>query len=580
MSYLRTTKPRTPSELARSPPPVKKGSPLRSAEHLTSLVTSSIPNDLSLKRKASQNDLICLSRRELESELQQFIKMLTQQKSLGQLSSVDHLNYLKKVISKLCVDNPRSVAEFSTQDSDMFAKTVDFSAACEVAELEKRVYELEIEKRNCEKNIKGQAAYVTELEEKVKKLAEEQRKTLKKKPLSIITDKSQEVPKARPISPRSPMSASAILAVEQIGNLIENEEKLYEENETIKEEMRILKLRIAQYERGHLSFEGSPKSGARSPSQSQSPTFFERASANLSPIGGQQIERINILEDSVIKLREENIILNDSLKHLDNIMQEMQKQNSILLEENTELRQQVKSIEESASEQSNQYLLHIEQLTNALKEADQNIRNLNKKCERFHKLIQSKTEMETLLKSKSEIVQGLEEKLEDLVQEKSFPKLGIDDVSLRESKIIVMSQRRDTFGAVSPKNSSTPSFSKIFNSSNIEGNNELISNGSIVMKAYEDKIKALQDVNAKLEKDVAILSNELVHYREEVHWITKELKKYLDSYKQYDLEIERKLNELASRNDPDLLRLKNLYAYAKKDIFKTLVVIEERQKPF
>ena len=92
----------------------------------------------------------------------------------------------------------------------------------------------------------------------------------------------------------------------------------------------------------------------------------------------------------------------------------------------------------------------------------------------------------------------------------------------------------------------------------------------------EAQIQALASINAQLSKELGILKDDFLSYKKGAFQITKEMKKSLENYGTHDSEIIKKLNNLMSTNNQDVLRLRELYILGRKDVEKIAELVDEK----
>jgi len=463
---------------------------------------------LSPERKMAKGDIIYVSKGEIERELHEFIELLSQKKGLNQNDLTDYLEHLKKMVISLIKENTRlmTFAENYCQGSES-----GFHEGGN-EQLHERLIALEVDRVKYEEKLEVHGVYITELESKINEMIREYIKVLERN--EDLSTQLQLLLGTNSYPTGTSLRSVTGPTLEKLGNLIENEEKLYEENNKIKNELAAARQRLNQFEAG------APK--------------------------------IEVLKNVTIPKVQMNGKEQETLIH------NLQTQNADLQRENALLKQSLKGLEEKFTSQCSQYLLQIEQLAEGLHQADYHLRLANNKCEHLQKLSQTRSEMENLLKLRAEIIQDLEEKLENLAHENN----ELTKINEENSLMVVnlKSQIYDTNTNVQRRGHKSYS--------HVPSNSD----------HHEDKVGSLLNANAQLSKELENLREEFIKNRKGAWAITKDLKRYIDNYKEFDTEIVQQLATLAVHNSQEFIQLQRSYEKARNEVIQISEFLEERQK--
>jgi len=498
---------------------------------------------LSPDRKVGRGDFLNASRGEFERDLKDFMSVLSSQRGgLNQSEMADNLNHLKQMVISLIKENTRLTTLIETIDGGSEGESP--------VELRQRVFHLESDRAMYEDKIKTHGIYIHELETKINQLIEEYIVVLERN--DALTTQLNHVTK-----PGTTFSEVTRPALERLGNLIENEQSLYNENHKMKSELSVAKQKLRELEDIQQTFTFRDEKQGLSLERSKSNELPRNTTSPRVQINGQ--DYVSPAE-AAEKLKRENEALLKRLEDQEILMRNMQSQNYDLQKENGMLKQSLKGLEEKFMCNSSHYIQQIETLANGLQDSEYNLSLVTEKCERLQKLVETKTELEVLLQSRSEIIQSLEEKLENLMSEnEELVKINDDNFQIVED---LKSQLHESGLA-----------KKAGKSSQVKKDAHNMSNENL-----EAQIQALASINAQLGKEIGLLKEDFIGHKKSAWNITKEMKKNLENYRTRDPEIMKKLNNLIGANNQDVLRLRELYILGRKDVEKIAELIEEKQK--
>jgi len=501
---------------------------------------------LSPDRKGGRGDFLNASRGEFERDLRDFMSVLSSQRGgLNQNEMTDHLTHLKQMVISLIKENTRLTTLIETIDGGSEGESP--------VELRQRVFHLESDRAMYEDKIRTHGVYIHELETKINQLIEEYIVVLERN--EALTTQLNHVTK-----PGTTFSEVTRPALERLGNLIENEQSLYNENHKMKSELTVAKQKLRELEDIQQTFTFRDEKQGLSLERSKSNELPRNTTSPRVQINGQ--DYVSPAE-AAEKLKRENEALLKRLEDQEILMRNIQSQNYDLQKENGMLKQSLKGLEEKFMCNSSQYIQQIETLANGLQDSEYNLSLATEKCERLQKLVETKTELEVLLQSRSEIIQSLEEKLENLMSEnEELVKINDDNFQIVEDlKAQIHESQSSGASKKSGKSSQVKKDAHNMSTENLEA-----------------QIQALASINAQLGKEIGLLKEDFISHKKDAWNITKEMKKNLENYRTRDPEIMRKLNNLIGANNQEVLRLRELYILGRKDVEKIAELIDEKQK--
>jgi len=499
---------------------------------------------LSPERRVPRNDILNASKGEFEKDLKDFMSVLSSHRGLNPTEMAEHLNHLKQMVISLIKENTRLTTLIETMDGEHEGESP--------VELRQRLFHLESDRAMYEDKIKTHGMYIHELEHKINQLIEEYIVVLERN--ETLTTQLNHVAK-----PGTIFSEVTRPALERLGNLIENEQSLYNENNKMKSELTVAKQKLREFEELQQGFTFRDDKQGAGLERKKSNDLIR---ATLSPkvqINGQDYTSPR---ETTERLKQENEALLRRLEDQQILMRNIESHNYDLQKENDMLKQSLKGLEEKFMSQSSQYIEQIEQLANGLQDSEYNMSLVTEKCERLQKLVETKTELEVLLQSRSEIIQSLEEKLENLMEEnEELVKINDENAQIVED---LKAQLHEVQFASTLSSKKSPNKKKDAHNMSTEN--------------LEAQIQALASINAQLGKELGILKDDFASYKKGAWQITREMKKNLENYSTRDSEIIKKLNNLMSTNNQDVLRLRELYILGRKDVEKIAELIDEKQK--
>ena len=340
-----------------------------------------------------RHDILNASKGEFEKDMKDFMSVLSSHRGMNPHEMTEHLNHLKQMVISLIKENTRLTTLIETIDGEHEGESP--------VELRQRVFHLESDRAMYEDKIKTHGTYIHELEQKINQLIEEYIVVLERN--ETLTAKLEHGAK-----PGTVFSEVTRPALERLGNLIENEQSLYNENNKMKGELTVAKQKLREFEdlqQGFTFRDGKQGLGLEIAKSVSSPKVQINGQAYTSP------------RENAERLKQENEALLRRLEDQQILMRNIESHNYDLQKENDMLKQSLKGLEEKFMCSSSQYIQQIEQLANGLQDSEYNMSLATEKCERLQKLVETKTELEVLLQSRSEIIQSLEEKLENLMEE-------------------------------------------------------------------------------------------------------------------------------------------------------------------
>jgi len=272
------------------------------------------------------------------------------------------------------------------------------------------------------------------------------------------------------------------------------------------------------------------------------------------------------------------------------------------------------------------YLLQIEDLNGALKQANENLDALQNKYITLEKELINKNKLESILNTHINLMKKLETKIYSLTEENALLQQANEEnlVVITELKsqleeggglqTYYVDAESGTKFTTPPRSSrrysdSRPSYlspcrspdtialereiinkkcdekvKKVHHEHDMTIRAERIKHKNQIekynmnMDVLSRKIQALVAVNEDLGKEFEMLKVEFTNYRTLSWSIVQEIKKYLENFKKHDDLIERGISEYAEIHDFKAQELQNAYERLKSDILNINDVIEERRK--
>ncbi len=600
-------------------------------------------------RKLAKPDIIYISKSELEKELHIFVNTLIEQKAVNQNEITHHLEHLKKQVVNLNNENSRLLASPNTThiEGDSHPNS----------SRDHRIEELEAQKQSSDDRIRDHSLYIQRLEKKVNDLVNQCQGLMR-----INHEMSSQILQMSQLPPSGDS---------QLEKLIEENQELSEENNRLREivvklesarnasndsrntmdHLRVdtdmaRKPEIRRDQLKSISFRGDspPDSAVTDKQKSEVENLKETIESLSAQLHNSQAENKRLrdeLERPTIGDVDVSIHMPQGNKSLREVVKEPLEMPSTLdvghRTSRTEtkatspelLKKQLgdyKSANVILQKKAEKYLLQIEDLNGALKQANENLDALQNKYITLEKELVNKNKLESILNVHINLMKKLEVKIHTLTEENILLQQA------NEENLVVITELKSQLEEAAPRIHDAESGTKFTTPprsgrrysgdarasylSPCRSPDTIALEREIINKKYDEKVKkvhhehdmtiraerikhknqiekynmnldvlsrkiqALVAVNEDLGKEFEMLKVEFTNYRTLSWSVLQEIQKYLENCKRYDEVIEKSILDITVGNNTDLKAqdLRTAYDRLKSDILNINDVIEDRKR--
>jgi len=642
-------------------------SPFSAGEKFLSPIVPATPD-----RKLSKPDIIYISKSELEKELHNFVNTLIEQKAVNQNEITHHLEHLKKQVVNLNNENSRLLASPNTTQLE--------GDSHPNSSRDQRIEELEAQKQSSEDRIRDHSLYIQRLEKKVNELVNQCQGLMR-----INHEMSSQILQMSQLPPSGEPQFEELS--QKLQQITEENHELSEENNRLRElvvrfesarsqdsrntmdHLRVdtqikglgdlaRKPEIRRDQVKSISFRGdSPpdsaitdKQGLKSEVENLKETI-ESLRAQLKDSQAEASQSAKLQEENK-RLREElerptigdvdvSIHLKEGHKSLREVIKEpldmpstqdvghkTSRTETTKVTSPELLRKQLgdyKSANVILQKKAEKYLLQIEDLNGALKQANENLDALQNKYITLEKELVNKNKLESILNTHINLMKKLEIKIHTLTEENVLLQQANEEnlvvitelkSQLEEAAPRIHDAESGTKFTTPPRSGRRSSDSRPSYLSPCRSPDTIALEREIINKKYDEKVKkvyhehdmtiraerikhknqiekynmnldvlsrkiqALVAVNEDLGKEFEMLKVEFTNYRTLSWSVLQEIQKYLENCKKYDEVIEKSILDITAGNNSDLKAQDLRFAYErlKGDILNINDVIEDRKR--